>query len=480
MLRILAFFLVVLAAGLGFAWLADHPGTVQLVWQGQEVGTTFTVFVILEMLLLGAAVVLFWLVRGFFKAPDRVARFFGDRRREKGYRALSAGMIAAGAGDALTARRYTDRAKKLLSGRADPMLRFLDAQTALVEGDHARARSIFETLEGDPETRLVGLRGLYLEAERLGDQNAARHYAERAVRIAPHVSWAGGAVLDLKATQGDFDGALGILEAQRDSRLVDKTESRRMRAVLLTAKAASLADADPTGSKTAAVEAQKLAPDLVPAATVAARALIRLGDARKASRILETSWKAGPHPEVAALYIHARPGDGVTERLKRAQSLAALQPGHVESHLAVAHAALDARDFALARREALAAAEKGPRESIYLLLADIEEAETGNEALVRQWMGRALLAPKDPTWMADGSTSAQWLPVSPATGRLDAFRWGTPVPAEQNSRAVHGDDPMRRVTDLYPRNAHSLSPLAEPDTAASVEHAERRDQPSLA
>ncbi len=156
MLAILAFFLVVLAAGLGFAWLADHPGTVSLIWQGQEVGTSFTVFVVLQIALVVAAVLLFWLVRGFFKAPDRVSRFFSTRRRDKGYRALSAGIIAVGAGDAVTARRMTKQAAKLLPGRSEPMLRFLDAQTALIEGDNARARAIFEELESQPDTRLVG------------------------------------------------------------------------------------------------------------------------------------------------------------------------------------------------------------------------------------------------------------------------------------------------------------------------------------
>lgn len=456
MLRILAFFLVVLAGGLGFAWLADHPGSVSILWQGQEVGTSFTVFVILQLALVVAAVLLFWLVRGFFKAPDRVSRFFATRRRDKGYRALSAGMIAAGAGDAVMARRLVKQAQKHLSNRREPMVRFLDAQTALIEGDHAKARSIFETLEGDPDTRLVGLRGLYLEAERLGDRDAARSYAERAVRIAPHVPWAGGAVLDLKAAQGDFDGALAILEAQRDSRLVDKAESRRLRAVLLTGKAQELADGDPAGAKTAAREAQKLAPDLVPAAAIAARAMIRLNEHRQAQKALEAAWKANPHPELAALYIHLWPGDGVAERFKRARHLASLQPGHVESRLALARAALDAREFGTARVEAMAAAEEAPRESAYLLLADIEDAETGNDALVRQWMNRALHAPKDPSWSVDGAPAEEWHAVSPTTGRLDAYTWsvpdeGDPELVQRVGRMLRGmqpapnTDPNRRV-----------------------------------
>lgn len=474
MLRILAFFLVVLAAGLGFAWLADNPGTVNVVWQGQAVGTTFTVFVIAQLLLVAVAVLLAWLLRGFFKAPDRVGRYFRTRRRDKGYRALSSGIVAAGAGDAVTARRMTRQAHKLLGERREPMLRFLDAQTALIEGDQARARSLFETMERDPETRLVALRGLFLEAERLGDRDAAHTYAERAVRIAPHVPWAGGAVLDLKAAEGDYDGALAILEAQRDSRLVDKAESRRLRAVLLTAKAQSLADADPAGAKKAAREAGKLAPDFAPAALVAARAMIRQNDLRGAGRVLEAAWQAEPNPQVAALYVHARPGDGVAERLKRARTLASMHPSHVESHMAMAQAAFDASEFALARIEATRVVEKAPRESAFLLLADIEDAESGNDALVRGWMNRALTAPRDPCWAADGVERAEWAPVSPVSGRLDAFRWTVPTerPGATPERLEMGVGAANRL-GLAGGRDETGDEAAPPPAAAGHAEAER-------
>lgn len=427
MLRILAFLLIVLALALGFSWLQDNPGTVAATWQGQLVEVSVTTFVILQIALIAAIMLVVWLLRSFFKAPERIGGFFRTRRRDNGYSALSTGIIAAGAGDAVLARRMTKRSEKLLDGRKEPLVRFLDAQTAMIEGDHGRARSAFEAMEKDPETRLLALRGLYLEAERLGDDAAARGYAERAVRIAPHVPWAGGAVLDAKSIEGDFDGALEILEAQKDARLIDRKEATRLRAVLLTAKAMSIAERDPTGAKIAAIEAQKLAPDLTPAATVAARALFRLGDLRRGAKVLERAWTEAPHPDIAAAYVQARPGDSISDRLKRAKTLQELRPNHVESSIAVAHAAFDARDFALAREEAMAASRMEPRESIYLLLADIEEAETGSEGRVREWLGRAIRAPRDPAWTADGYVSETWAPVSPVTGRLDAFQWKVPA-----------------------------------------------------
>jgi HemY protein len=38
-------------------------------------------------------------------------------------------------------------------------------------------------------------------------------------------------------------------------------------------------------------------------------------------------------------------------------------------------------------------------------------------------------APRDPAWTADGVTAAEWQPVSPVTGKLDAFEWKVPVSA---------------------------------------------------
>ncbi|WP_102960613.1 heme biosynthesis protein HemY [Mangrovicella endophytica] len=427
MLRILAFFLIVLAAAIGFSWLADNPGEVSLLWQGSEIRASFMVFVIAQLLLLTAVVLVVWLIRLFLKSPDRIGGYFRRRSRDRGYQALSSGIIAAGAGDTILARRMTKRTEKLLRDQREPLVRFLDAQTAMIEGDHPRARSAFEAMERDPETRLLALRGLFLEAERTGDTVAARSYAERAVKIAPHVPWAGGAVLEAKSLAGDWDGALEILEAQKNSRLIDSAESKRRRAVLLTAKAIELGDGDPAGSRSAAIEAQKLAPDLTPATVTAARALFRLGDLRRGSKVLERGWTEAPHPDIAATYIHARPGDSPEDRLKRARVLYDLRPTHVESDLALAQAALEAKEFALARKHALAAIASEPRESAFLLMADIEEEETGEIGRVREWLGRAIRAPRDPAWTADGVVAREWAPVSPVSGRLDAFQWKVPV-----------------------------------------------------
>ena len=57
-------------------------------------------------------------------------------------------------------------------------------------------------------------------------------------------------------------------------------------------------------------------------------------------------------------------------------------------------------------------------------------------SLAPAWTQRAIRALHDPVWTADGYASSTWRPVSPVSGRIDAFVWQTPVaslPAEKNA-----------------------------------------------
>jgi len=439
MIRILVFFLIVLLLGVGFAWLADRPGDLVVTFAGMQYKVTLMVAASAIVAMIAAVMLTWWVIKSVVASPYALRRHFRARKRDRGYQSLSTGLIAAGAGDGQTARRMIGQAQKLLNVDQEPLIKLLDAQAAMLEGRADDARAKFEAMLDDPETKLLGLRGLYLEAQRLGARDASRHYAEEAALLAPNVEWAASAALGQKTTHGDWDGAVALLEKQKATKQIDKERAKRERAALLTAKAIETFDSNPASAKPIAIEANKLAPDLVPAAIIAAKVLFQQGDLRKGSKILEHVWKKEPHPEVAETYVHARLGDSVFDRLKRARHLAGLYPHHPESSLAIAHAALAAGELKEAREAAEAVLRSAPRESAYLLLADIEEAQTGDQGRVRQWLSRAVKAPRDPAWTADGYVSERWAPASPVTGKLNAFEWKVPV--EQLGPVIDsGDD----------------------------------------
>ncbi|MGV1916485.1 heme biosynthesis HemY N-terminal domain-containing protein [Rhizobium sp. 22-785-1] len=426
MTRIVSFVVIVLLIAVGFAWLADRPGVLAITWQGQLIEMSLMVAATIVATLVAAIMLVWWMISTLWNSPHMARRYFRARKRDRGYQALSTGLIAAGAGNALLARKMTARTQGLLSADQEPLIHLLEAQADLIEGKYDAARRKFEAMANDPETRELGLRGLYIEARRQGAHEAALQYAEDAARNAPYLPWAAQATLESKCRSGEWDDAIRLLDQQKAAHVIERGEAERLKAVLLTAKAEEKFESDPKAARDDAKAALKLSKALVPAALVAAKSYLREDNLRKAAAVLEPVWRAEPHPQIAELYVRARSGDTAIDRLKRAERLESLKPNNIESLFAVAQAALAAQDFDKARAKAQAAARIAPRESIFLLLADIEEAESGDQGRIRHWMAQALRAPRDPAWVADGIVSEKWHPVSPVSGRLDAFEWKAP------------------------------------------------------
>ncbi len=425
MLRILVFLLLLACAAFGIAWIVDRPGNLVLTWQGYRVETS--VGVALGVLLLSAAAlaVIWGVFRLLFRMPGQMARRAAARWQAKGLSALSRGMIAVGAGDARLARKLAAEAGRYLLD--EPLVHLLTAQAAQLSGDRAAAVAAFEKLAQSPATRLLGLRGLHVEAQRRGDQDAALHYAHEAHQIAP-LPWSAKAVLEHRAAHAQWEGALATLESNIAAKLVDKRTGERQRAVLETAIALDKADRAPDEALRLARQALARAPDLVPATALAARLLSRKGEVHKAARLIEAAWPRQRHPELAEAYLDLRPGDSNADRLAKARALARLAPHDPESHMIVARAALAARDYETARTAMAPLVAEGEQPSVRmcLIMAELEDAEFGDAGQVRAWLARSARAPRDPVWIADGVASKHWAPVSPVTGRLDAFVWQRP------------------------------------------------------
>jgi HemY protein len=439
MIRVMLFLALVALIALGVVWVADRPGDVTIIWLGYRIETSVMVMAVTVASLVIVALLLWSLIRAVLRSPDLIAMFLGHRRGVRGYLAISRGLVAVGAGDARAARKFAAEAEKIAPG--EPLALLLNAQCAQLAGDRTGAEFAFRAMAERSDTKLLGLRGLYVEAQRRADGEAARGYAEQAAKAAPALAWAGQAVLEYRCAAGDWEGALSALDRNSRYRLIDKDGYRRQRAVLLTARALAAEETDPERARALALEAIKLAPALVPAADLAARLLGERGEIKKASRIVEAAWKANPHPDLADTFAHLRSGESARERLARMQALAQKAPGHVEGTLAVTRAALDAQEFAVAR-EALRPLLKEPTQRVAELMAEIEQRESGDEGRAREWMARALHAARDPAWAADGFVSDRWMPVSPVSGRLDAFQWKVPLAELGDHReTIEGGEP---------------------------------------
>jgi HemY protein len=422
MIRVVVFLVLTAAFAKYVAvWLADHPGEVSITWLGYHAEPPIGILI---AVIACAAVLLWSLMRLALRTPRQIASTIADRRAAAGQQAIVRGLMAIGAGDVSAARRFAAKAGRLAPEQ--PLLLMLQAQAAQLSGQSDGAAAAFRAMADGNDTKLFGLHGLFIEAQRRNDHAAARMYAEDAAKTSPSLAWAGQAALEFRCHDGDWPGALDALERNRKGGLVHSDVFRRQRAVLLTAQALSLKDRDPAAASELAQEAAKLCPGLVPAAALAGRLVAEAGEPRKAGRILEAAWRKSPHPDIATAYADLLPGASARDRLLRVRLLARLAESHPEGALALANAALEAHEFAEARAS-LAPLLATPTRRVATLMARIEATEHGDTGLAREWMARAIHAAHDPVWTADGVVAETWMPVSPVTGRLDAFQWRVPV-----------------------------------------------------
>ena len=427
MIRLASWIIGSLLVSAVIAWLISLPGTMTMDVAGYRLQPRLGTAAFLLLAVIAIAILVWTVLRRLWQTPRYMARRSMERRREQGIEALSDGFIALQAGDAARARALARDAQARLP--ASPAARLLEARADLALGDMPAAREHYRALISDQRTAVAALAGLYEQARAQGRPDAALTFARKASTIAPATPWANAAVFDDLTRKGNWTEALARVADEPAGRREEKAAKRRKQAVLETAIARDREESDPPAALDHALAALKLIPDFVPAALIAARVQASRSDGRRAMSLLRRVWRLTSHPDVATLYVNTAPAVSAVERFKRADELIETPPPDIASATVLARAAIDAFEWGAARSALAPLAADAPSQAVCLLMAEIEEGQNADQGKAREWLARAVRAPRDPAWTADGITADAWEPTSPVTGKLDAFEWKVPVSA---------------------------------------------------
>ena len=471
-------------------FFADHPGQVEIVWQGWQVESSVGVLAAAAVLAGLAIALLFWLVSLILGSPRAFLRHRRERRRRAGYRALTRGMVAVAAGDPQEALRCARRADALL---ADPPLTLLlSAQAAQLGGDETAAKKFFTAMLDRPEMEFLGLRGLLNQALRAGDRGSALRLTERAATLRPDTAWVVESRFELEAREGRWEAVQETLAQAVKRRTIPRERARHHRGVILyELSLAALARGDRARGRNLAAQAQALTPDLAAPAAHHARMLLQDRRTGPAARAIEGAWQTIPHPDLARVYAAINDDAPPLDRLKSFERLAAQNPDARETHLAVAEAALDAQLWGEARRHldrALSApappfitrlsnpaplpvapdpgedtSPAGPTPRLCLMMARLEEAEHGVGPSSREWLDRAVTAMPDPRYVCAtcGGESLEWRSLCPHCGSFDAQAWRTPTWAAGGSTLpIFAKPPSAEQRELSAEHSASAEPVA--------------------
>lgn len=418
---------IILAAVLfiGGYLLITNPGSIQIDWLGYKIQVNVLLAAVALVALL---IVVAWGYHGWrllLNAPRSIRENLAKQKREKGYKALTLGMVALAAGDPDEAKRQSKRADNLLND--PPITMLLAAQAAQLNGDEKAARRYFTEMLRTEETKFLGLRGLIQQARATGDQHEALELIREAREMRPDSNWVLDAAFDLETQAGNLIEAETVVRQQKALAFIPKDQSEHRQAVILTDQAMTdLANEEGTAAAKKAARAFRLDPELFAARIVLAKAHLLNGSDRKALTVLEDAWAAEPHGDMVLLYLKAAgAGDDHEARQKALTRLASRNIGAALSHLLLAEVAIDQEDWTGARAELEKAEAIQPSERMYRLMAAVEQAQENDPDRVRELLTKAIDAQKDGGWTCTrcGHEPEGWQAICDSCRGFDSVRW---------------------------------------------------------
>ena len=468
LLKVVLFVLIIAALAYGAGLLMDTGGGVQITVAGWELMLGPLQVVILSVLLLAGLWILMKLVglvvsilRFLNGDETAISRYFDRNRERKGYQAISDALLALASGDPRMAMARAQKAEQYLA--RPELTTLLLAQSAEAAGDTKRAADAYKTLLANDATRFVGVRGLLKQKLAEGDTDTALKLAEKAFAMKPRHAETQDILLKLQAEQADWKGARQTLGAKLKAGALPRDVYRRRDAVLALQEAKTVIDDTASiEAREAAIEANRLSPDLIPAAAMAARGLVAKGDKKGASRVLKKAWVVQPHPDIAAAFAEIEPDESPNARLKRFKLLTDAQPGHEQTRLLLAELHVAAEDFPAARKDLGDIVTTHPTQRSLAIMAAIARGTGEDDAVVRGWLTRALSAPRGPPWCCDKCQAihAQWHPLCDNCGGFDTLSW-------REGHETSG--PSATGTELLPLIVGTPAPAPAPATAEDAE-----------
>lgn len=436
--KIVIFIAAIAALAIGASYLTDVGGGVRVAVGSLEFNLEPLQAVIAGLVL----ILLVWIlirILGFLNACIRfingdetaISRYFDRNRQQRGFEALSDGMIALASGEGRLAMSKAAKAERFL--RRPELTNLLTAQAAEMTGDRAKATSVYKRLLKDDRTRFVGVRGIMKQKLEDGETDVAMQLAERAFALKPAHGETGDILLRLQAENEDWQGARKTLSEKSRQGILPRDVHKRRDAVLALSEARDVFRHGSTiEARETAIEANRLSPDLIPAAVMAAQSYITNGKAKNATRVIKKAWEAQPHPDLAAAFASIQPDEDAATRLKRFQVLTRMHPDNPETRMLLAELQIAAEDYPSARASIGDLVEKDPTARSLAIMAAIERGEGSEESVVRGWLTKAVTASRGPQWVCQNCQTVHptWIPVCGNCGGLDTLAWSVPTEGE--------------------------------------------------
>ena len=374
-------------------------------------------------------VLIFLLQTFYFKTKFSFSKFIAIKKlqnKEKGYNAFVSGMIALANKDY---KRAILESKKISNHLDDnPSLALLlKSEIFKVEKKYDELSVVYEDMSKNKHTENLGYRGMMEQYLRAQDYHHAFIYGERLFNNNPFIEKIYDTLVSIIAKTNNWQQLLIISDRAFSKKIIDKKvyEENKSIGFFEIAKIKQLSEIEE--SLKYMQKAIKLRKNFPPYIKLYINLLIQNKNYNLAKKSIKKAWNELPHAEykesILSLAAHLE-----IEMLELVEYIAGTSYKNEESIILMVEAFVESKKWDDARNQIKDLLDVRPKKEVCLLMAKIEEGDSGDVQKINAWTQRAKDGAANNIWICTISKKSQqtWSSVSEA-GYFNSLEWRQPI-----------------------------------------------------
>lgn len=374
-------------------------------------------------------VLIFLLQTFYFKTKFSFSKFIAIKKlqnKEKGYNAFVSGMIALANKDY---KRAILESKKISNHLDDnPSLALLlKSEIFKVEKKYDELSVVYEDMSKNKHTENLGYRGMMEQYLRAQDYHHAFIYGERLFNNNPFIEKIYDTLVSIIAKTNNWQQLLIISDRAFSKKIIDKKvyEENKSIGFFEIAKIKQLSEIEE--SLKYMQKALKFRKNFPPYIKLYINLLIQNKNYNLAKKSIKKAWNELPHAEykesILSLAAHLE-----IEMSELVKYIAGTSYKNEESTILMVEAFVESKKWDDARNQIKDLLDVRPKKEVCLLMAKIEEGDSGDVQKINAWTQRAKDGAANNIWICTISKKSQqtWSSVSEA-GYFNSLEWRQPI-----------------------------------------------------
>ena len=374
-------------------------------------------------------VLIFLLQTFYFKTKFSFSKFIAIKKlqnKEKGYNAFVSGIIALANKDY---KRAILESKKISNHLDDnpSLVLLLKSEIFKVEKKYDELSVVYENMSKNKHTENLGYRGMMEQYLRAQDYHHAFIYGERLFNNNPFIEKIYDTLVSIIAKTNNWQQLLIISDRAFSKKIIDKKvyEENKSIGFFEIAKIKQLSEIEE--SLKYMQKALKFRKNFPPYIKLYINLLIQNKNYNLAKKSIKKAWNELPHAEYkeSMLSLAAHLEIEMSELVKY---IAGTSYKNEESIILMVEAFVESKKWDDARNQIKDLLDVRPKKEVCLLMAKIEEGDSGDVQKINAWTQRAKDGAANNIWICTISKKSQqtWSSVSEA-GYFNSLEWRQPI-----------------------------------------------------